>query len=167
MQRFSLSAQLRRNLWAMLALLLVARLISLALLPLTDNTEARYGEIARKMLETANWVTPWYDYGVPFWGKPPLSTWLSAASMGVFGINAFAARLPCLLLGFGVLWMVWRLGARHHNRDFSLLSIVLLSSLPLFFVTSGTVMTDASLAFSTCLSFTACWLAMVEADSRS
>jgi 4-amino-4-deoxy-L-arabinose transferase-like glycosyltransferase len=167
MQRFSLSAQLRRNLWAMLALLLVARLISLALLPLTDNTEARYGEIARKMLETANWVTPWYDYGVPFWGKPPLSTWLSAASMGVFGINAFAARLPCLLLGVGVLWMVWRLGARHHNRDFSLLSIVLLSSLPLFFVTSGAVMTDASLAFSTCLSFTAFWLAMVEADSRS
>ncbi len=66
-------------------------------IPLNDVSEARYAEIARKMLETGNWVTPQHDYGVPFWAKPPLSTWLSAFSMKLFGVNEFAARLPGLL----------------------------------------------------------------------
>jgi len=161
-----LSAKLRLCLWYMLALTLFARLIAMAVLPLTDATESRYGEIARKMLETANWMTPQYSYGVPFWGKPPLSTWLSAASMGVFGVNELAVRLPALILGLGVLWLVWHLGTNRHNRDFSLLSITTLSSLPLFFIASGAVMTDASLAFSTCLSFAAFWLALSATDNR-
>ena len=86
--------------------------------PLTDPTEARYAEIARKMLETGQWVMPQFDYGVPFWGKPPLSTWLSAASMGAFGVNEFAARLPSLLLMLGCGVLVYALArvarpARH------------------------------------------------------
>ena len=48
--------------------------------PLFDTTEARYGEIARIMYETQNWVTPQFDYNIPFWGKPPMQTWLSALS---------------------------------------------------------------------------------------
>ena len=166
MRIFSLSAKLRRNLWYILALMLSTRLISLAVLPITDVTEARYGEIARKMLETGNWVTPQYDYGIPFWGKPPLSTWLSAASMKVFGITAFAARLPELILGLGVLWMVWFLAKKRHNRDFSLLSVSILSSLLLFFFANGAVMTDASLAFSICISFIAFWMVTVETGNR-
>ena len=65
-----------------------------AITPLTETTEARYGEIARKMLETGNWVTLLNTYDSPFWAKPPLYAWLSASSMYVFGINEFAARLP-------------------------------------------------------------------------
>ena len=30
-------------------------------LPLMDKTEARYGEIARLMRETGNWITPQID----------------------------------------------------------------------------------------------------------
>tara|TARA_B100001778_G_scaffold294874_1_gene266776 strand:+ start:124 stop:411 length:288 start_codon:yes stop_codon:yes gene_type:complete len=40
-------------------------------IPLTDNTEARYAEIARIMSETQNWITLQIDYGIPFWAKPP------------------------------------------------------------------------------------------------
>lgn len=64
-----------------LIFLLISRVISMWFIPLNDVSEARYGEIARKMLETGNWVTLLFDYGIPFWAKPPLSTWLSAASM--------------------------------------------------------------------------------------
>ena len=39
-------------------------------LPLMDNTEARYAEIARIMTETQNWIVPHIDYGVPFMAKP-------------------------------------------------------------------------------------------------
>lgn len=37
--------------------------------------------------------------GVPFCEKPPLTYWLAAASMKVFGITPVAARLPNLLFG--------------------------------------------------------------------
>jgi 4-amino-4-deoxy-L-arabinose transferase-like glycosyltransferase len=68
----------KTHLWLLLAFALLLRLISLAAYPLMDTTEARYGEMARLMVETGNWLTPQFDYGVPFWGKPPLFTWMSA-----------------------------------------------------------------------------------------
>ena len=82
------------------SVLLIAlfRLLLTATIPLLDKTEARYAEIARIMHETNQWIVPEIDYGVPFWAKPPLSTWLSAASFVVFGVNEFAARFPSFLL---------------------------------------------------------------------
>jgi 4-amino-4-deoxy-L-arabinose transferase-like glycosyltransferase len=72
--------------WA-LSLLVVIRLVSLGLYPLTDNTEARYAEIGRVMAQLGDWVTPWYDAGVPFWGKPSFrrdcrTSWPRCASPG-------------------------------------------------------------------------------------
>ena len=86
-----------RSVLILLGLLIVARLIGMGLLPLMDTTEARYAEIFRKMLEFGDWVTPWYDNGLPFWGEPPLSFWHTAASFKLFGVNEFAARLPNFL----------------------------------------------------------------------
>ena len=97
----TLTPRERTGLAIIVALVVVIRLVTLGSYPLMDPTESRYGEIARKMLETGNWIMPQYDYGVPFWGKPPLSTWLSAASMAAFGVNEFAVRLPSLLLLIG------------------------------------------------------------------
>ena len=37
------------------------RLFFNAVIPLTDKTEARYGEIARLMAETGNWIVPQID----------------------------------------------------------------------------------------------------------
>jgi 4-amino-4-deoxy-L-arabinose transferase-like glycosyltransferase len=54
---------------------------------LLDKTEARYAEIAR--INTNQWIMPQIDYGIPFWAKPPLSTWLSAGSYS-FWVNEFA-----------------------------------------------------------------------------
>ena len=88
----ALTPRERRALLVLVTAVVGVRLLTLAAYPLMDPTEARYGEIARKMLETGNWVMPQFDYGVPFWGKPPLSTWLSATSMAMLGSNEFAAR---------------------------------------------------------------------------
>lgn len=145
--------------YALLALLLI-RLASMGLIPLTDTTEARYAEIARKMLETGNWVTPLHDYGVPFWAKPPLSTWLSAASMGLFGVNELAARLPSLLLGLATLWLTADLMRRRAGGDAGLAAALLLAGGLLFFGAAGTVMTDPSLLFCVTLSQVAFWHAL-------
>lgn len=155
-----LTAKNRKLLWWMLVILFVVRLICSAVVPLTDTTEARYGEIARKMLETGDWITPQHDYGVPFWAKPPLSTWLSAFSMKLFGVNEFAARLPSLLLGLAMLALVWQWTASRRDRDFALVTVSVLASMSLFFMAGGAVMTDSSLALCTTVTMIAFWQAL-------
>lgn len=147
---------------SVLIFLLLCRMLSMWLIPLNDSTEARYGEIARKMLETGNWVTLQHDYGVPFWAKPPLSTWLSAMSMGAFGVNEFAVRLPGLLLSFGILWLVWFLAKKHSGSVVAMVATLVLASSLYFFLGAGTVMTDPALIFCTTLSMVAFWRAFVD-----
>jgi 4-amino-4-deoxy-L-arabinose transferase-like glycosyltransferase len=132
----------------------------MATIPLNESTEARYGEMARKMLETGNWVLPMHDYGIPFLAKPPLWAWMSAASMGIFGVNAFAARLPALLLSIMTLGLVWLLALKHHGRGASIGAPLVLAASAGFFVAAGTVMTDPALAFSTTVALTSFWLAI-------
>lgn len=138
---------------------LFARLLSLATYPLMDTTEARYAEIGRKMVELGDWVTPWYDYGVPFWGKPPLSFWLTALSFKTFGINEFAARLPHFLLGALVLWLLWQWAALL-GRQVAVYTTVLLTGAVLFLISSGAVMTDMSLVLGTTLAMRGFWLGL-------
>lgn len=147
-----------------LLFLLVCRIISMCFIPLNDVSEARYGEIARKMLETGNWVTPLHDYGVPFWAKPPLSTWLSAFSMKLFGINEFAVRLPGLLLSLATLWLIWDLTKKHSGSVIAMITILVLAGTLDFFVNAGTVMTDPSLVFCITLVLVAFWRAIVDAS---
>lgn len=142
--------------------LLCARIIAMFFIPLNDSTEARYGEIARIMLETGDWVTPMQEYGVPFWAKPPLSTWLSSISMAIFGVNEFAARLPALILSIGVLWLVWYVAKLKFGVNFALISCLVLASSFFFYLDAGVVMTDPALLFATSLTFFAFWLAVIE-----
>ncbi len=147
--RFALSAQDRKWLWIALGALLVVRLIMLLWLPFTDTTEARYAEIARKMVETGDWITPQFDYGVPFWGKPPLHTWLSAIGMALFGVGPFGARIFILLTGLGVLWLLYDWARVNRGADQALVATVVLASAVLFFVSAGFVMTDMAMVLGT------------------
>lgn len=157
-----LNRQFFKNARFALIFLLVCRIISMCFIPLNDVSEARYGEIARKMLETGNWVTPLHDYGVPFWAKPPLSTWLSAFSMKLLGINEFAVRLPGLLLSLATLWLIWSLTKKHSGSVIAMITIVVLAGTLDFFVDAGTVMTDPSLVFCITLVLVAFWRAIVD-----
>ena len=103
MRRLFARGPTARWLLALLAVVLSVRLATLGAYPLMDTSEARYAEIARVMRLTGNWVTPQETPGTPFWAKPPLYAWMSAASTYVFGMDEFALRLPSLLCGFGVL----------------------------------------------------------------
>ena len=162
----SAAARLRRWLWGLVALTLVARLATLGAYPLMDNTEARYAEIARKMLETGDWLMPQFHYGVPFWSKPPLAVWLTAASFGAFGVNEFAARLPALLCCLAVAFLTWLLARRTDGPDVAVKTVAVLVTTVLFFVAAGAVMTDAELAVGTTLSMVAFREAVVERGSR-
>src|SRR6476469_4145670 len=150
----------RQQLWIVVVLAFVARLLTLNAYPLTDNTEARYAEIARKMCETGHWIVPQIDYGVPFWGKPPLSFWLTALSFKAFGFSEFAARLPSFLLGVATCVLVYLLASRRRDTTRGLLASGVVASTLLMMVCAGGVMTDPAMTFGTTLSMVAFWLAL-------
>jgi membrane protein DedA with SNARE-associated domain/4-amino-4-deoxy-L-arabinose transferase-like glycosyltransferase len=142
----------------LLGLLIAQRLALLAVFPL-GQSEGRYAEIARKMVEFGDWVTPWFAVGVPFWGKPPLATWLSAAFIEVFGATPLAARIPHLLVAIAILWLTVGWGRRAGLRQ-PLYIVPLLASSFLFLVASGAVMTDMALCLGAILSTRGFWLAV-------
>ena len=84
---------------------------------LFDWDEINFAECAREMLLTGDWFRPQIDFE-PFWEKPPLFLWMQAASMKLFGIGEWAARLPNALCGLATLLLVYRLGTRLHDRLF-------------------------------------------------
>jgi 4-amino-4-deoxy-L-arabinose transferase-like glycosyltransferase len=147
-------------LWAALGALLLVRLISLALVPVADSSEARYADIGRRMLELDDWITPWFDDGVPFWGKPPLYAWMSAAGMGIFGIDGFGARLPHFLAGVLVALVLWDWQRRERGAAQAQLAVALLWAAALFYVCAGAVLTDMALLLGLVLAMRGFWRAL-------
>lgn len=148
----------RVHLWAILGAAFLIRLISLGAYPLMDTTEARYGEMARIMTETGNWLTPQFDYGVPFWGKPPLFTWMSAGGIELFGINEFAVRVPHWLAG--LLVVVLMAGFARKLGFSGLITAVVLATCAIFAIAAGAVMTDMALTLGMTIAmvgFYRCW----------
>jgi 4-amino-4-deoxy-L-arabinose transferase-like glycosyltransferase len=96
--------------WAAIIFLvvLVLSLPQAALLPLLDRDEPRFAEATREMIQSGNFVVPTFDHQ-PRYAKPPLIYWAQAAAYGIFGENAFAARLPSLLAtaATAALLLVW------------------------------------------------------------
>ncbi|CDM25583.1 Polymyxin resistance protein ArnT, undecaprenyl phosphate-alpha-L-Ara4N transferase; Melittin resistance protein PqaB [Castellaniella defragrans 65Phen] len=64
--------------------------------PLLLPDEGRYVGVAWQMLASGDFLTPRLD-GLPFFHKPPLFYWLTAASLALFGDNAWAGRLCSVL----------------------------------------------------------------------
>jgi 4-amino-4-deoxy-L-arabinose transferase-like glycosyltransferase len=145
--------------WVLLAALIVLRLVLMAAWPLMDTTEARYADIARRMVAADDWITPWFDTGVPFWGKPPLSFWTTVASLRVFGFSEFAARLPHLLCMAAVVALAARLAAEHTPGTGRTVGVLLAGALVVF-TASGAVMTDGPLVLGITLAACGFWRAM-------
>jgi 4-amino-4-deoxy-L-arabinose transferase-like glycosyltransferase len=78
---------------------------------LLDDVDSIYIEIAREMLGRHDFVTP-YINGIRFFDKPPLMYWMAAASMRLFGIHDWAARLPLALAVLALILAVYALGIR-------------------------------------------------------
>ena len=90
--------------------------------PLFDLDEALYVSCARQMILHGDYVTPLlnsrpaYDSRlatVPFFEKPIMVYWATAASMKLFGMSEWAARLPVLLAALvmtaAIVWAGHRL----------------------------------------------------------
>jgi 4-amino-4-deoxy-L-arabinose transferase-like glycosyltransferase len=152
---FRLTDADRAFLSAALVALVAVRVLMILWLPVTDTTEARYIEIARKMLVSGDWITPQFDWGVPFWGKPPLHTWLSALGMKLFGVGVFGARIFILAASAGAVAVAYGWVRRNLGRDGALAAVAVMASTILFLGAAAFVMTDMVMVLGTTLSMVA------------
>ena len=101
-----------RGVLLLLAFWLLAYILPLGWRPLVQPDEIRYGEIAREMLDTGDWVVPRLS-GLRHFERPPLGHWLNAASLALFGENAFAVRFVSSLC-IGLIGIAsWHFTRRH------------------------------------------------------
>ena len=147
-----------KGLLILLLLVGAIRALTLGSYPIFDSTESRYAEIPREMLATGNWITPQLDPSDPFWGKPPLSFWITAISFQALGVSEVSARLPHLLVSFMTVALTWAVGARIFGRANGLLAALILATTGLFHSLAAGVMTDPTL--TTCVTLSLCGFAL-------
>lgn len=111
--------------------------------PLLDVDEPRYAEAAREMVETGDYTVPRLNYNDRY-DKPVLFYWEEALSYKIFGVNEFAARLPSVLAGLGMIILAFVLGNVHGAGLIS--SIVMGTSLQIIGFSRLSI-TDMSLSF--------------------
>ena len=104
------------------------------------------------MAQSGDWITPWFEPGVPFWGKPPLSFWAQAASLKWLGLSDFAPRFPSWLATAATLRLLYRLVSVLFDRTAAQWTVLIYASTALVFIGSGAVLTDPYLTLGTTLS---------------
>ena len=107
-----------RRWFTALLLFIAVSVAGLGIRPLIVPDEPRYGIIPAEMVETGNWLALRMN-GFVYYEKPPLGYWLTAASISVFGQNAFAIRLPSALatgvVALVAAWMATRISGRRED----------------------------------------------------
>ena len=122
--------------------------------PLLLPDEGRYVGVAWHMLASGDYLTPRLD-GMPFFHKPPLFYWLTAASLQVFGDDAWAGRL-CSVLAATVLVTVFYVFLRRYARGRSAgLAVVILVVQPFLFGAAHYANLDMLVAMLMCLTIMA------------
>ncbi len=86
----------QKALFILLALFLLMYLLPLNLRPIIIPDEVRYGEIAREMLASGNWIVPHF-IGFRYFEKPPMGHWLNALSLFFFDTTPFGVRFASAL----------------------------------------------------------------------
>jgi 4-amino-4-deoxy-L-arabinose transferase-like glycosyltransferase len=143
--------------WLALGATAVLRLWLAVIVPLMDTTEARYGEMARKMVESGDWLVPQHDYGVPYLAKPPLAFWFSALGIEALGPGELGPRI--LILVAAVLFTVacYRRVRRWVGETTAMTAVVIMATSLLYFVAAAAVMTDMLLTIAIAVALGAFW----------
>lgn len=92
--------------------------------PLIGVDEPIYAEITREMLETGDYIIPQLNYQKLF-NEPIFFYWQELLSFKVFGINEFAARLPSLIFGLGMIFLAFLFG---NIQNYGLISAVMMAT---------------------------------------
>ncbi|MCM2310864.1 MAG: glycosyltransferase family 39 protein [Steroidobacteraceae bacterium] len=103
---------MQRPAWWLIALLCLMAFAFQGARGIWEPDEGRYSATGINMLKSGDWLVPTVDGEHPHLTKPPITYWALAASMGTFGRNEWAARLPWALAFVGTGLLLFGLGRR-------------------------------------------------------
>ena len=106
--------------------------------------EIIYGSGAIHMAEGGDWLTPVFG-GRFVLNKPPMVYWTGALAVRLFGVSAFALRLPSFLAGVSVCLLVFCWMRKSRPFAIALAAMLLVALNPTFHFSSRRLMTDALL----------------------
>lgn len=151
--------------WTVFGLAVLAVFCQLGTRGLNEPDEGRYAEIGREMVASGDWLVPRWN-GIEHLSKPPVTYWSIAASLKLFGVNEFAARLPAALAALGTLAAVYLLARSVWGERPALWAVlVLLTSLE-FFAVARLITTDMILTCFVTWSVWWFWNWYTSADKR-
>ena len=130
--------------------------------PLIIPDEPRYAETAREMLETGNFFVPYLN-AEPRLVKPILFYWFEAMSMNFFGVNEFAARLPSLLAGSGIVSLAYLFGS---INGIGIITALVASTSFAYFLLAKLAITDMVLCFFAVASLVFFYLGFLETKTN-
>lgn len=124
----------------------VVYLVGNADVPLWDRDEPRYAQCSRQMLQSGDWVVP-HLYDDLRTAKPPVTYWVQATAMAVFGENEFAARFPSAV-GVGLSLLLVGLAVRRAvGAEHAFWTVLVLASNVMVMVAAKSSLTDGILFF--------------------
>jgi 4-amino-4-deoxy-L-arabinose transferase-like glycosyltransferase len=103
--------------------------------PLMLPDEGRYVGVAWEMIRSGDWLVPTLN-GLPYFHKPPLFYWITAASMSIFGPNDWAARAAPLLGAWAGAMAIFLFVRRWWGEYVASLVLIVLLVQPLFYIGS-------------------------------
>ena len=101
--------------------------------PLAVPDEGRYIGVAWEMLRSGDWLTPTLD-GLPYFHKPPLFYWITAASLHVLGPSEFAGRMASLIGASFAAIALYLFARRRLGAGTARGALLALVTQPLFFI---------------------------------
>lgn len=135
---------LPRNIYIFLFSLLGVVYVCGLFVPLMDDDSAHHANIALRMHLTGNYVNL-IDHGKDYLDKPHLLFWLCAISYKLFGVTAFAYKLPSFLFSLLGIYSTYRLGKSLYNMEAGKLAALALASALAFILANNDVRMDAIL----------------------
>jgi 4-amino-4-deoxy-L-arabinose transferase-like glycosyltransferase len=144
---------LSRGLYLFLFSLLGIVYIAGLFIPLMDNDSAHHANIALHMHQTGDYVSL-IDGGNNYLDKPHLHFWLCALSYKIFGITAFAYKIPSFLFTLLGTYSTFQLGKALYTAETGRLAALVTASAFGYILANNDVRMDAIL--TACIVF-ACW----------
>jgi 4-amino-4-deoxy-L-arabinose transferase-like glycosyltransferase len=131
---------------------------------ITDADEAFYAESAREMVQSGDFVTPFYNYE-PRFQKPVFYYWLTAATFTATGGPGEAgARLWAALSGVGLVLVTAACARRWFDDGVALLSGAIVATSFGYYSIGRMALPDLPLTFFITLAIWTGWMAMLEND---
>lgn len=141
----------------LLAFALVSFSINIGGYDLWPADEPRYGEVAREILESGDWLVMHVN-GEPYNEKPPMLFWSIAALSKPFGfVSEITARAPSVIAGLIVLVMTWLLALRMYGRRTAFWSVLILITCARFWWQARCAQTDMLLTAFLSVALYALW----------